>query len=352
MYPALAVLEALKAGNRLTGLLWVGGEGGMEEDLVMREGISYRAIPAAGVHGVGARALPGNLAKLARGVIQSRRILREFQPDVLFFTGGFVAAPMALAGRRIPAGLYVPDIEPGLALKFLSNYSNVITVTADESRKYFSASTKLVTTGYPLRADLSVWSREKAIQHLGLDSKKRTLLITGGSKGARSINTAVLDHLGEILEVAQVIHLTGRLDWPMVDEAQRKLPPSLKADYHAMPYSHEMGACLAAADLVLSRAGASSLGEYPFYGLPAVLVPYPYAWRYQKVNADYLAGRNAAVILQDEILNARLVFVIKDILGNEKKRVAMCAAMKNLSRPDASRAIASQLVELAGERPL
>ena len=324
----------------------------MEEELVKREGIAFRSVPAAGVHGVGLRALPGNIAKLTRGVVESRRILRDFKPDVLFFTGGFVAAPMAVAGRNIPTVLYVPDIEPGLALKFLSNFSDVVTVTAPDSKKYFSRPERIAVTGYPLRSDLSTWSREKATQRLGLDSAKSTLLVTGGSKGARSINTAVMNHLEELLGIAQIIHITGNLDWPVIEKAAQKLPAEMKTHYHAMPYSHEMGAALAAADLVISRAGASSLGEYPFFGLPAVLVPYPYAWRYQKVNADYLAEQNAAVILQDELLDDKLVPIIKDVLMNKNKREAMRDAMKKLSNPNAARMIASQLVKLAGEQPL
>jgi UDP-N-acetylglucosamine--N-acetylmuramyl-(pentapeptide) pyrophosphoryl-undecaprenol N-acetylglucosamine transferase len=332
--------------------LWVGSEGGMEEELVNHAGISYRSIPAAGVHGVGLRTLPGNIAKLARGITASRRILRDFKPDVLFFTGGFVAAPMALAGRNIPTVLYVPDIEPGLALKFLSRFADVVTVTASDSKRYFSRPERIILTGYPLRADLSNWSREKAVSHFRLDSSKPTLLITGGSKGARSINMAVLKHLNELLGIAQVIHITGSLDWQVVEKAAQELPEQLRNHYHAMPYLHEMGAALAAADLVLSRAGASTLGEYPLFGLPAVLVPYPYAWRYQKVNADFLAERNAAVILQDELLKDKLLSVIKDLLLNKHKLEAMRAAMKKLSHPNAAGVIASQLLGLAGGQPL
>ena len=324
----------------------------MEEELVKRAGIPYRSVPAAGVHGVGLRTLPGSIAKLTRGVIASRRILREFKPDVLFYTGGFVAAPMAVAGRNIPTVLYVPDIEPGLALKFLSRFSDRVAVTASDSKKYFSHPERVIVTGYPLRADLSSWSREKATQHFGLTSSKPVLLVTGGSKGARSINMAVLNHLTELLDAAQIIHISGTLDWPVVEKAAQELPAHLKSQYHAMPYSHEMGAALAAADLVLSRAGASSLGEYPFFGLPAILVPYPYAWRYQKVNADFLAERNAAVILQDELLEDKLTSMIKDLLQNKNKLEAMRAAVKNLSHPDAATVIASQLVELAGAQPL
>ena len=352
VYPALAVHNALTSQRPKVETLWVGGEGGMEEELVNRAGISYRSIPAAGVHGVGLRALPGNIAKLTRGVLASRRILREFKPDVLFFTGGFVAAPMAVAGRNIPTALYVPDIEPGLALKFLSRFADVVTVTAPDSNRYFPHPERLVLTGYPLRSDLTTCSREKATQQFGLHPQLPTLLVTGGSKGARSINMAVLKHLHELLGSAQIIHITGSLDWPVIENAAQELPADLQSRYHAMPYSHEMGAALAAADLVLSRAGASALGEYPFFGLPAVLVPYPYAWRYQKVNADFLVEKNAAVLLQDEFLQEKLPSVVKDLLLNKTKLESMRAAMQALSHPDAAGSIASQLVKLAGAQPL
>jgi UDP-N-acetylglucosamine--N-acetylmuramyl-(pentapeptide) pyrophosphoryl-undecaprenol N-acetylglucosamine transferase len=352
VYPALAVHSALIGQHPNLETLWVGGEGGMEEELVNRAGISYCSIPAAGVHGVGLRALPGNIVKLVRGVVASLRILREFKPDVLFFTGGYIAAPMAFAGRNIPTVLYVPDIEPGYALKFLSRFADRVAVTAPDSNKYFSRPERLILSGYPLRSVLSNWDREKATRHFGLNTDMPILLVTGGSKGARSINLAVLNHLNELLDVTQMIHITGSLDWPVVEKAVQKLPAQLQSRYHAMAYLHEMGAALAAADLVVSRAGASSLGEYPFFGLPAVLVPYPYAWRYQKVNADYLAEQNAAVILQDELLEDKLLHVVKDLLINKHKLEAMQAAMKKISYPNAARVIASQLVELAGEQSL
>ena len=352
VYPALSVYEVLKSKYPNAETLWVGGEGGMEEDLVKRAGIPFRSVPAAGVHGVGLRALPGNLAKLTRGVLESRRILKDFKPDVLFFTGGYVAAPMAIAGRDLPIVLYVPDIEPGLALKFLSYFADVITVTAPDSKKYFSHPERIIHTGYPLRSGLLNWSREKAVTHFGLDASLPTLLVTGGSKGARSINMAVTGQLNDLLEMAQIIHLTGTLDIETVQAAAEKLPAEKKSRYHVMPYLHEMGAALAAADLVVSRAGASSIGEYPFFELPAVLTPYPYAWRYQKVNADYLAERNAAVILPDELLQDTLSTVIKDLLSNGNKQDAMKTAMKNLAQPHAAEDIAGQLVKLAGAQTL
>jgi UDP-N-acetylglucosamine:LPS N-acetylglucosamine transferase len=322
----------------------------MEAQLVKRAGIPFRTIPAAGLHGVGLRALPGNLLKLTRGVWASRRILHGFQPDVLFFTGGYVAVPMAYVGRRIPTLLYVPDIEPGMALKALARFANRICVTAPDSQSYFNQG--VIVTGYPLRPDLSTWFRFEARTALGLSSRKPTLLIFGGSKGARSINKAALANLPKLLEIAEVVHISGQLDWDEIEEADAGLTSEQQERYHTFPYLHEMGKALAAADLVVSRAGASCLGEFPFFELPAVLVPYPHAWRYQKVNASYLAKHGAAVILDDSQLREELVDTVKVLLENPGKRESMKKAMRSLARPDAAQAIASRLIELAGEKSL
>src|SRR5574338_1351273 len=253
VYPALAVHSALEARRPGVETLWVGGEGGMEEELVTRAGIPFRSIPAAGVHGVGLRALPSNLAKISRGLLGSRRILKDFQPDVLFFTGGYLAFPMALAGRNIPSLLYVPDIEPGMAIKSVARFAGKIAVTANESRSYFTGDQRTVVTGYPVRAELMDWDREHGLAELGLSADSPVLLITGGSKGARSINNAVLANLLPLLKLVQVVHITGSLDWPEVEAAAGRLPGELSRRYHVLPYLHEMGAALASADLVVSR---------------------------------------------------------------------------------------------------
>ena len=348
MYPALAVLTALTSRVLDVDTLWVGGEGGMEEALVKRRGIAFRSIPSAGLHGVGIAALPRNITKLAHGVFAARRILNEFNPDVLFFTGGYVAAPMALAGWSVPTLLYVPDIEPGMALKSLAGFSDAIAVTTEQSQKFFNK--KVVETGYPLRPDLAVWDRETANRHLGITGNLPVLLVFGGSKGAHSINLALLDCLRALLEKFEIIHLSGEMDWDYVRHHREQLPMELAARYHAMPYLHEMGAALAAADLVVSRAGASTLGEFPLFGLPAILVPYPYAWRYQKVNADYLTNRGAAVILEDRLLKEELLNTLTVLIENPNKLQAMRAAMFELSHPRAAEKIAGVLTGLAGEK--
>lgn len=321
----------------------------MEAGLVERAGLPFRAIPAAGVHGVGWRQLPGNLLKLGRGLLAAQRLLREFRPDVLFFTGGYVAVPLALAGRHVPTLLYVPDIEPGLALKTLAQFADRIAVTVEESRQYFRHRAVTVT-GYPVRPELRRWSRSEARQRLNLAPDLPVLLVFGGSKGARALNRAVLAHLPALLEQIQVVHVSGMLDWPEVEARAKEID---HPHYHPFPYLHEeMGAALAAADLALSRAGASVLGEYPLFGLPSILVPYPYAWRYQYVNATYLEHLGAALLLPEERLQAELVPTVMALLRSPERLAVMRQAVSALARPQAAEDIARLLVALAEKEGL
>ena len=345
MYPALVVLQAL--GKDADPVLWVGSEGGMEEKLVKQAGIPFTAIPAAGVHGVGARALPGNVLRLIRGALASVRIVREFNPDVLLFTGGYVAAPMAVAGRRISSLLYVPDIEPGMALKFLARFASRIALSAEASLDYFAPGLDTVVTGYPTRPELTRWSRAAGRDHLGLEPERFTLLVTGGSKGAQTLNRPVLAVLPQLLSEMQVVHISGQPDWQLVQDTQASLAPELASRYHPMPYLNEMGAALAAADLVVSRAGASTLGEYPLFGLPAILVPYPFAWRYQKVNADYLVKQGAAQLIETAQLPECLLPSIQSLAKDSERLANMQRAMRSLAQPDAAQHLANLVRGLA-----
>lgn len=325
----------------------------MEKDLVTRKGIPFEEIPAAGVHGVSIWSFPANLIRLSRGYFRSRQIIRKFQPDVLLFTGGYLAVPMALAGKSligksVPQVLYVPDLQPALALKSLARFADGIAVTTAESIKYFSRSDRVIVTGYPVRPELQNIDKHTACQKFGLREDLPILLVFGGSKGAQSINTALINSLPQLLPIMQIIHLSGQQNWSQVDNVQTQLEPELAARYHPYPYLHEeMGAALGAADLVVSRAGASCLGEYPMYGLPAILVPYPYAWRYQQVNAFYLAEQGAAVILQDSDMNSFLSATILDLMANPRKLAEMRSAMQTLARPDAAHQVASFMVRMA-----
>lgn len=321
----------------------------MEASLVSRAGIPFEAIPAAGLHGVGLTSLPGNAVKLLRGWNRARALLRRFKPDVLFFTGGYVGIPVALAGRSIPSVMYVPDIEPALALTWIGRMADIVAVTAPESKAYFPQGKRVDVTGYPVRRDLEQVDRAASKRHFGLEDGLPTLLVFGGSRGARSINEAVWAVLDTLLERMQLVHITGRLDWERVEAVQAKLSPERRRRYHAYPYLHEeMAMAFAAADLAFSRAGAATMGEYPHFALPSVLVPYPHAWRYQKVNADFLASRGAAVVLEDSALGDELVSVVSGILDDEGRRTQMGAAAAALKSGQAAARIAA-LIKEAGQ---
>ena len=351
MYPALAVLEQVNADYPGVQTLWVGGTGGMDADLVTTAGVPFEAIPAAGVHGVGLPALPGNISQVLRGIVAARKVLRQFDPDVMLFTGGYVAVPMALAGLRIPTMLYVPDIEPGLALNTLARVADRIAVTAEDSRAYFGESSKVIVTGYPIRPGLDAWEKDEAYRTFGFSPDLPTLLVTGGSLGALSINEALVGVLPELLTEMQVIHLTGTFTWPQFENTPEQLAPELAARYRVYPYLHaEMGAAFTLADLVLSRAGASSLGELPHFGIPAILVPYPHAWRYQKVNAEYLARRGAALVVEDAELPQQITSLVRDLMRDTERREKMKSAMQSLDRPEAAKSIASVLHSLASSK--
>jgi UDP-N-acetylglucosamine--N-acetylmuramyl-(pentapeptide) pyrophosphoryl-undecaprenol N-acetylglucosamine transferase len=249
----------------------------------------------------------------------------------------------------VPTLLFTPDIEPGMALKFLANFADIIAVPAQESVQYFKKHQRVVITGYPTRPELNQWEPAVARMKLFLNEDLPVLLFAGGSKGARSINRAAMHALPELLNFCQVVHITGTLDWEEVESFRASLVHDHKGRYHAFPYMHEeMGAALAAADLVVSRAGASTLGEYPLFGLPAILVPYPHAWRYQKVNAAHLASRGAAIILEDYEILEKLLPTAKNLLHDQARLLAMRKAMAALATPLAADRIAELALELGG----
>ncbi len=348
VYPGLAVLQALKEMGPVD-VLYVGGQGSVEERLVARAGLPFAGIPAGGLHGLAPWRAARNLVRLARGFLAALRLGRRRRPDALFVTGGYASVPVALAAwvLRVPILLYLPDIEPGLAVRFIARLATRIGATGEDSRAFLPAH-KVVVTGYPVRPEFAGIDRTAAREALGLPDGERVLLVFGGSTGARSINQAVIENLEALLEVAHVVHVTGERDWPWVESSARLI--LRYGRYHPYPYLHgaAMGQALAAADLAVCRAGASTLGELPYFGRPAVLVPYPYAWRYQRVNARWLASRGAAVVLEDAHLEEELVPTVRSLLEDPARLARMREQALALARPDAAKSLAELLVEIRG----
>jgi UDP-N-acetylglucosamine:LPS N-acetylglucosamine transferase len=327
-------------------LTWIGTLDGMEGELVRRENIRFIGIPGGGVHGVALRHAVRNGWELGRGVFVARKQLRRERPAAILTTGGYVSGPVALAARweAVPVVVFVPDIEPARSIKTIARSAARVCVTVPESLAYFESG-KGVVTGYPLGERITRWTRAEGRAALGLEGEAPVLLIFGGSRGARSINRAVLGSIDGLVEMAQVVHVTGTLDWAEVEAVRNGLPASVRDRYTAHPYLHqEMGAALAVADLIVSRSGAGVLGEFPYFGVPAVLVPYPHAWRYQRVNAGWLADRGAAVIVEDADLAGDLLPTVTDLLTDGTRLSEMSTAARGLARSDAAHEVARQVL--------
>jgi UDP-N-acetylglucosamine--N-acetylmuramyl-(pentapeptide) pyrophosphoryl-undecaprenol N-acetylglucosamine transferase len=332
--------------------LFVGEADGMERDLVTRAKIPFQAICAGAIHGVGARRALRGAWRTLWGSQQALRILDTFKPQVVFLTGGFVGVPVAVAAwlRRVPSVVYLPDIEPGYALRLMAHLATCVAVTAEQSAAFLPRK-KMIVTGYPVRDVFKTVSRASARQQFGLSEADRVVLIYGGSKGARSINHAVLAALPDLLALAVVIHITGKADWAEISAARARLGEEQRRRYLVFDYLHdEMASAMAAADLAVCRAGASVLGELPYLGLPAILVPYPYAWRYQHTNASYLAKRGAAVVLQDDQLLDRqtgLLPWVHTLLNSPDRLAAMRWAAQQTGHRNGAERIASLLLTVS-----
>jgi UDP-N-acetylglucosamine--N-acetylmuramyl-(pentapeptide) pyrophosphoryl-undecaprenol N-acetylglucosamine transferase len=331
-------------------LLYLGVAGSVEEDLASRAGVPFQAIESGQVRGMAPWVAASNLLRAGRGARQAGQVIAGFRPNVVFVTGGFVAGPVVLAAWRahVPVFIYLPDMEPGLAIRRMSRFARSVGVTFPEVARWFPD--KAVVTGYPVRQEILALAgqRDLARQRLDLAADVPVLLVFGGSRGARSINQALAAALPALLPHCQVVHISGALDWPAVEAQAGALSPELRARYHGYPYLHdEMPLALAAADLVIARAGASTLGEFPAVGLPSILAPYPYSGQHQDANANALVRRGAAIKLPDAELSARLASTALDLLQHPDKLAAMSQAAQALAQPGAAAAIAQELCRLA-----
>ncbi len=332
-------------------MLFVGESDGMERALVEREDVPFATIHAGALNGVGVFGMVRGVLRLLRGLREALGHIAAFRPDVVLLTGGFVGVPMALAARlrRVPAVVYLPDIEPGLALNLMARFAQRIAVTTEESAR-FVAEEKMVVTGYPVREAFAGANRDDARERLSLPEDGRVLLVFGGSRGAQSINRAVVAGIEELTAVCTVVQVTGATSWQEVADAHAQAPAAVRARWRVHQYLHEeMVDAMAAADLTVCRSGASALGELPCVGLPAVLVPYPYTWRFQKVNAQYLVDRGAATLLEDGALAGELVTRVVGLLQNPAELAAMRAASLKLAQCDGAERIARVMVEVVGD---
>lgn len=354
VYPALAVAAALREGNGHPAthrILYIGTPGGMEQSLVTLAGLPYVNIQAGAIRGRSLPRLLSNGARMAWGLLQALWLMSRFSPQAVLATGGYVCVPVVLAAwlLRIPSLLYLPDIEPGWAIRFLAYFASRIAVTAEKSKAFLPAR-KVVVTGYPVRSIFTSLQKAHARASLGLDEGLKTVLAWGGSRGARSINQALSQALPELLDDCQVVHVCGPEDEGWLTNLKRGLPEQHQRRYRLYAYLHdELPQAMAAADLAISRSGASVLGEFSILGLPSILVPYPYAGGHQRRNAQVMVEQGAAIQMDNGSLKA-LATAVSSLLNDTERLEGMRQAARGLARPSAAKHIASLLVEIAGSK--
>ncbi|MFN8548439.1 MAG: undecaprenyldiphospho-muramoylpentapeptide beta-N-acetylglucosaminyltransferase [Candidatus Eisenbacteria bacterium] len=338
LYPALAVADALKAQSPDLKILFVGSERGMEKEQVPEAGHEFQALNVVGFpRRPGLGSLRAAFSFL--GAIQeAKKLLTTFAPDVIFSTGGYASSPIVVAAwmKKLPIVLQEQNSVPGLTNRVASRLAKEVHLAFACSRRFFPKRRHLRLSGNPLRGQITQGSRQRALRLFRLEEDAATVLVLGGSQGARSINEAILDCLPLFTgrTDVQFVIQTGNLDHDRVMERCQ----NVQVRTWVRRFISNVGDAYAAADLVVCRAGAMTLSELCACGLPSILIPYPHATaNHQWINAEQLAEGGAAVLLADRNLSGAVLHEkIEECLQDRRKLREMSVNALRLARPDAT----------------
>jgi UDP-N-acetylglucosamine--N-acetylmuramyl-(pentapeptide) pyrophosphoryl-undecaprenol N-acetylglucosamine transferase len=349
LYPAVAMAAELRKLSADTSVSFAGTTGGIEATEVPRLGYRLHLIPVKGLtRGFSPADIVNNIGVLAgfvAAVGRAAALIGREAPDVVVGTGGFVSAPVLLAAQLLRKKTLIQEQNafPGVTTKLLSRLASEVHLSFEEARRFLAKSNRVFVSGNPARS-FELLTPSAARARFGLHAERPTLLVFGGSRGARSINNAVLERLTAITASSNIIWQTGSLDFERIKAQVPESPYVWIA-----PYIEEMGAAYSAADLVLCRAGASSIAELTNLGKPSVLVPYPHATGdHQRHNARALQKEGAAMVIEDNRLaEQESAGNIMMLLHDGAKLKSMGAASLKLAYPDAARQLALRIITLA-----
>jgi UDP-N-acetylglucosamine--N-acetylmuramyl-(pentapeptide) pyrophosphoryl-undecaprenol N-acetylglucosamine transferase len=356
IYPALAVARAIRNRPNAPDLVWLGGHRGLEAALVRAAGIPVRRLALRSLRTVdlSVHAVLDPI-RLAVSVPQAGAILARERPGAIFTTGGYVAVPALLAAAtlRIPVVLWDGNVVPGRAVRLTARLADAIAVSHEATgRALARAGTPWYLTGTPIR-DVMAVSRDEARKRLDLPLDARVMLVFGGSQAVRRLNAAVAEALGRLVERIHVVHVAGEEGYAAALASRERLPVDLRSHYRPFPFLRdEMLPALVAADLVVGRAGSSTLAEVTALGIPSVIVPYPHAAGHQTANARVLAEAGGARLVADEDFDADALGAAADLLSDDATLTAMAAAARTFGRPGAAEAVAAIVLAAAERRPL
>lgn len=347
IYPAITIARAI-AELEPTEFLYVGSKIGLENTLIPKEGLPFVTLDVRGLERKLSFRNVVTLAKTTGSLFRAEMIIRKFKPDVVIGTGGFVCGPVLLAASLsgIPTLIQEQNVIPGVTNQILSRFVSAIALGYQEAASRFKRNSELVYTGNPVRKDVLTVSREEGRRLLGLDPHKFTLLAAGGSRGARSINNAMIEvhrHFKED-ESVQILHVTGDREYDRVVKQLDGIDGKGRygAGSRVIPYLHTMPEALAAADLAVYRAGAVGLAELAVRGVPSILIPYPYAAEdHQRYNAQALVMCGAAKMILDKMLTGKdLLDEIIHLTKEPQVLADMAKASRSMGKPDAAADIA------------
>ena len=344
--PALAVAGRLRELMPGCGVLFVGAEGRMETDLVPREGYEIKTVRITNIsRGHNLEAIGHNLVTLKNTLSSTREakaIIREFHPDAAVGTGGYVCYPVLKAAHElgVPTAVHESNAVPGLTTKMLAGSVDAVMVGFEESREFYPDPAKVTVTGTPVRGGFAKYSPAQAKAELGLPADKPLLVSVWGSLGAARMNGIMTDFIALAGKDAgfSLIHSAGSAGYAGMKEALDASAPDCAAcGMDVREYIYDMPRVMAAADLVMCRAGASTLAELAYMGKPVILVPSPNVTNnHQEKNARVLEKAGGAkVLLEGEFDAASLLAAVNALLSDPGTLAEMSAAMKSLSVPDA-----------------
>lgn len=353
----LAVAESLRL--RGVEVFWIGSTSGIEAQRVPQARIPYYVIPAGKLRRYWDwQNVTDILGRVPAGFVRSLTLLRALRPEVLFATGGFVALPPAVAARvlGIPLVVHEQTAVAGLANRLAGRFATKVALTFGEAGKDFPLE-RVVVTGNPLRPELTGGSREAGLARLGLASELPVVYVTGGAQGSHRINRTVGEILPRLLDLTQVIHQCGAnpttRDREWLEELAQRLPAHLRARYVVLPYvGAELRDVYAAAQLLVSRAGAGTVNECCHLGVPAIFIPLPGArGDEQTANARIVEAAGGAVIFPETSLSPeRLLETIRSLLADPERLGLMGERARRLAVPDAADRIAKLIFEVADGR--
>ena len=356
IYPALTIIRAIQRREPSARILYVGGKNGLEADIVPREGFDFIAMDLAGFQRKLSLENVGRAWRALRAVARARGIVHGFRPDVAIGTGGYVAGPILLAASLggVPTLVQEQNVFAGVTNRILAKFATAIAVGMEDAQRVFPKE-KTYVTGNPIRPEVLTATRAEGARAFGFDPLKKTVLVSGGSRGARSINRAMVEviaHAAEQQEV-QYLHVTGADEHGDTLARIRRAGVRLEEHPHlrVLPYLYNMPEAMAMADVAVFRAGATGLAELAARGVPAILIPYPYAAEnHQEKNARAMAAVGAAeVILNRDLSGAVLKTKLHALLADDAHRTAMAAAMRSLGKPEAAEEIAALALRICKE---